>query len=228
MTDAPATTTLQDRGLCAPGKALQPSLLTVPPSAADRLLPGDPVGQSCGVTFAVIGHPAPKGSKDWKGNDRKGRPILLESSNRLPAWRKAVAVAAVSVPWPALPGPVAMVIEFRFQRPPSHYGKRGLKPSAPAFPVGPPDVDKLLRAVFDALQDTGRLVNDSRVVLSCEAKTYCLDGQHQGAVITVLDLSDPAAPLVFLRATERLAALADHSLSPTAVLTGTVYLDGLD
>ncbi len=179
----------------------------IPSAATDRHLPGDPGGQSCGVTFTVIGHPAPKGSKDWKGNDRKGRPILLESSDRLPAWRKAVAVAAVGVPWPSLPGPVAMVILFRFQRPPSHFGKRGLKPSAPAFPVGPPDSDKLLRAVYDALQDTGRLVNDSRVVLSAETKAYCREGEHQGAVITVIDLSSPGAPAAFLRATRQLTTL---------------------
>jgi len=218
MTDALPGLWAPDRPLGAPGAGLQ---LVLPPGLhpdQDRGLPGAPVGQSCGITFTVIGHPAPKGSKDWKGNDRKGRPILLESSDRLPAWRKAVAVAAVSVPWPALPGPVAMVILFRFQRPPSHYSKRGLRPSAPAFPVGPPDVDKLLRGVYDALQDTGRLVNDSRVVLSAEAKVYCLEGQHQGAVITVLDMSSPAAPAAFLRATQELAALDNDSLSPIARL----------
>ena len=43
--------------------------------------------------FRVV--PAPQGSKKFVGNDRFGRPRMVESSKRLKPWRDAIADAVV-------------------------------------------------------------------------------------------------------------------------------------
>jgi Holliday junction resolvase RusA-like endonuclease len=67
-------------------------------------------------------------------------------------------------------------IEFRFPRHNSHFGTGKnvgkLKASAPKFVAVKPDVDKLIRAVLDALTDAGVFRDDSRVVQVSATKIY--------------------------------------------------------
>jgi crossover junction endodeoxyribonuclease RusA len=88
----------------------------------------------------------------------------------LQPWRDSIAWHARQAAGPARwDGPVHVDLTFVFVRPAAHYGTgrnaRVLKPSAPAFPAtrGQGDVDKLARAVLDALTASGVFLDDSQV-----------------------------------------------------------------
>jgi crossover junction endodeoxyribonuclease RusA len=138
-------------------------------------------------TFVAYGLPAPQGSKRHVGNG-----VLVESSQNVKPWRtdvKHAALACLPLDWNAS-GPVSLSIIFRFKRPASHIGKKGVRPSAPQHNTSARhgDLDKLQRATFDAL--TGVAFNDDRQVVSVNAsKRYCVDEEPQGAVITLMLLS---------------------------------------
>jgi Holliday junction resolvase RusA-like endonuclease len=62
-----------------------------------------------------------------------------------------------------LEGPLVLEFVFFRPRPAAHFGRRGLRPSAPEFPTTRPDVLKLARAVKDAL--TGVVWRDDAQVV---------------------------------------------------------------
>ena len=115
------------------------------------------------IVFYAEGVPAPQGSKTHVGGGR-----LIESSRQVGPWRDAVRRAAVE-------GPVYLVQVFALPRPKSHYGtgrnSGRVKRAAPSRPPVRPDLDKLARAVGDAL--TGVCYHDdAQVVNLCAAKYY--------------------------------------------------------
>jgi Holliday junction resolvase RusA-like endonuclease len=75
-------------------------------------------------------------------------------------------------------------------RPRAHFGARGLRPAAPAWPTVRPDVLKLARAVEDAL--TGLVWrDDSQIVVELLTKQY---GEQASCEVLVAELgSQPAA-----------------------------------
>ncbi|AXQ64445.1 RusA-like Holliday junction resolvase [Gordonia phage Neville] len=105
----------------------------------------------------IAGEPAPQGSK--QAYVRGGRAVLVEASKKLMPWRKHVATVFGEF-WDRGPieGGVRADIEFVMPRPKS---LPKTKPTPPA--IKRPDVDKLVRAIFDAI--TGRaFLDDSQVV----------------------------------------------------------------
>ena len=138
------------------------------------------------IRFHVPGTPRPQGSKRHVGHGR-----MIESSKQLPEWRSRVALSALAAnraydgsPIPR-GTPIRVDVTFTFQRPKGHYGTgrnaARLKPSAPTQHTVKPDIDKLERAILDAL--TGVLwVDDSQVVAVTKHKRYGIDA---GATITV-------------------------------------------
>jgi Holliday junction resolvase RusA-like endonuclease len=129
------------------------------------------------LTVTVAGKPAPQGSK---ARGRNGG--LYDMSKGLEDWRRRVAVTVrthlPSPGWPAeaIAGPAAVTVVFLLPRPVSHYinGKHGglVKPTAPLHPATRPDVDKLARAVLDALAKSGAIKDDGQVVTLAVVKTY--------------------------------------------------------
>lgn len=108
----------------------------------------------------VPGVPAPQGSKRFLGRSARGRVRMVESSDRVAAWRTDVrdkVEAAMTVPFEPTPSAVVLSARFVFVRPKSHYGtgrnSEILKQSAPRLPMDSNrgDLDKLLRAVLDAM-----------------------------------------------------------------------------
>jgi len=99
---------------------------------------------------------------------RGGRVSLVESCARVKPYRALVSLAASQArKEPPTRLPVGIGITFVFVRPKSHYTSKGeLRAGAPSFP-GKPDVDKLCRAVLDAL--TGILYHDDAQVISLNA-----------------------------------------------------------
>lgn len=138
------------------------------------------------LTFTVTGLPAPQGSKR-----HIGKGIMVESSKNVKPWRQDVKFTALATKpdsWDTAP-PMALSVVFRFQRPKSHYGKNGLRPSAPLHATSAQlgDIEKLVRSTNDAM--TGVLFDDDRQVVSVNAtKRYCTQGELPGAIITLTAL----------------------------------------
>ncbi|MBX6386531.1 MAG: RusA family crossover junction endodeoxyribonuclease [Microbispora sp.] len=139
--------------------------------------------------MTVHGVPAPQGSKR-----HIGRGALIEQSKRVAPWREAVKHAALAAAHPTgfrrLEGPVRCDITFVFDKPKSAPKRRRTWPITRSSG----DVDKLQRAVFDALTDAGVMRDDSQVVDVRARKVHTGDPdaplQVPGAVIRVWEVTD--------------------------------------
>jgi len=129
------------------------------------------------ITFAVLGTPAPQGSKR-----HVGRGIMVESCKALAPWRESVIWAAREARGDVtINGPVAVAIVFYLPRPKS-------APKRVTVPFRKPDLDKLCRGVLDALTIAGVIDDDALVVLLHARKLFCggLGGMDvPGAMVTV-------------------------------------------
>lgn len=136
------------------------------------------------LAFELWGtEPAPQGSKNpWGG----------EANKRTKPWREALADEASRTM--QLNGqdmiphgtPVSAVVTFVFGRPKGHYRTNGeLKDSAPTFKTSAPDIDKLLRACFDALSKVA-FHDDAQVVSVSAQKLYVNDRHPHPGVRIVL------------------------------------------
>lgn len=130
------------------------------------------------TTFITVqGTPAPQGSKRHIGGGR-----MIEANKNLPAWRKAVQQAAQqahqSDPYD---GPIHVTVDFFLP-----------KPKKPRWqvPATGYDLDKLQRAIGDALEKAKVITNDARITRWEAQKWYPQDGKPTGAIITVT----PAGP----------------------------------
>jgi crossover junction endodeoxyribonuclease RusA len=105
----------------------------------------------------VPGRPAPQGSKRHVGNG-----VMVESSKAVGAWRELVAYS-VARSWRTAPleGPVRVRLSFVMPRPVATPKRR----TPPA--IKKPDVDKLGRAMLDAL--TGVCWRDDSQVVELHA-----------------------------------------------------------
>jgi Holliday junction resolvase RusA-like endonuclease len=128
------------------------------------------------IYLSVSGDPASQGSHAIIN----GR-IVQVNSKKHRAWRQAVvqeAIANLPTDWQPIDEPCEAIINFYLPRP-----KTVDRPA----PSVPPDLDKLIRAVFDSLKDSGVVVDDSRIVRVSARKLYA-QGIEPGASITVKTL----------------------------------------
>lgn len=160
---------------------------------ADAELLGLQVDEKRSFTFDVLGTPAPKGSSRAILIAGKARNVPSTSNvnrDKLKAWDTAIREAArelvgnVTAP-PFVKTALVFEVVFRLARPGGHYGTRGLKPSAPRFPIGKPDGDKLARQAADSLA-TIIFDDDSRIVSWRIDKVYAAPGQ-EGARFTITE-----------------------------------------
>lgn len=149
------------------------------------------------ISIEVAGEPAPKGS--YRAMMMRGRPIVVASSSGTNAkllrhWERAIrshVVAAIGERSGAMYNDVPLEVSllFKLARPRSHFGKKGLLPSAPPHPTTKPDIDKLARSTLDAL--TGVLFDDdSRIAVLSVVKQWAIanslaESGHTGVVITI-------------------------------------------
>jgi crossover junction endodeoxyribonuclease RusA len=131
------------------------------------------------IAFTVPGKPAPQGSKR-----HVGRGIMVESSKELGPWRERVALAAhnAMLAQPLLSGAITLTLDFVMPRPKSA-PKRSTPPA-----VKRPDVDKLARAILDAITDV-IIADDSQVVDLRATKRLADLGETPGVAITVEQLA---------------------------------------
>lgn len=150
------------------------------------------------IAIQVPGIPIPQGSKT--AHVLKGRAILRDANaSKLKPWRKHVrAVAEDATRYhDTITGPVRVWVRFTFNRPPSHYrtGRNAhlLKDQAPTYPTAKNDVDKLQRAIFDALTDAHVWKDDGQVVDVRARKFYADEHEyalpHPGVVIILEPLT---------------------------------------
>lgn len=136
------------------------------------------------LVFVVVGQPVPQGSK--KAFVMNGRAVMVDDNKKgLKTWRKLVnrkAAVAVRGMRPAdKADALALSLDFRLER-----GKSVKRQHATVAP----DLDKLTRAVKDAL--TGVVyVDDSQVVeyYAPYCKRYCAPGESPGVTIRVRRVS---------------------------------------
>ena len=130
------------------------------------------------LTIDVSGDPASQGSHSVI----HGRIVQVNSAKHK-RWRNAVSFAALDLVGPdfePLDEPLELSVIFYLPRP---------KSVTRDFPAVMPDVDKLLRAVFDSLSGI-IYVDDSRIITATAQKRYAGDG-GVGAVIRVNTLPKP-------------------------------------
>jgi crossover junction endodeoxyribonuclease RusA len=121
------------------------------------------------IDFAIVGLPIPQGSHRCRNGN-----VVPDNGPTLMKWRTLVAHhARQAMPdgWDRA-GPFGLAVSFWFPRPLSHHINRDMarvRPTAPTWHTQTPDVDKLARAVADALT-TARVWKDDRycVYLSAE------------------------------------------------------------
>lgn len=147
----------------------------------------------------VNGVPAAQGSKRYLGVGSKGKVRMAEMSKRVEPWRADIRAAVedaymAGISTGAYTDPIAIDLYFILPRPGSHYrtganaGK--LRDTAPRYPAGRPDLDKLVRAVLDAIGSTGRVWNDDAQVCHVNAwKYYATPDEPVGVQITVRSLA---------------------------------------
>jgi len=144
------------------------------------------------LEFEVIGNPAPAGSK--KAFVIRGRPIVVDASGEAGrVWRAMLqdrALQAVSEShWSLTRSPILLNLMFFKPRPKSHYNSKGdIKPNTPAFPVGKPDLTKLVRAVEDAL--TGIIWHDDAQIVEQKVSKHWGETPYVHIAVTELDGGD--------------------------------------
>ena len=120
------------------------------------------------IRFQVRGLPIPQGSsRAWLV---KGKPFITTTAKGLPTWRRLVAdVAQRFAPAEPWAGPVGVELEFGIPKPKSAPKRRRV------WPDKRPDIDKLTRAVLDALSYV-IFADDSQVVRLRASKDYGAPG----------------------------------------------------
>ena len=121
-------------------------------------------------SFVVLGQPVPQGSMKHVGGGR-----IVSKSPKLKEWREKIAqVVRDQVGEPAHLSAVSVTAIFIFNKP------KSVKRDQPTVP---PDLDKLQRALGDAISIDAKYLNDdSQIVEWHSQKVY---GSPAGVVFTV-------------------------------------------
>lgn len=121
-------------------------------------------------TFLIPGQPVPQGSMRHVGNGR-----IVSKNPELKKWRERIAtIVREQVGEPEITDPVSVRVLFTLTKPKSV--KRWL-------PTVPPDLDKLQRAVGDAISiDVKYLKDDAQIVIWEAGKVY---GEQPSCLIQV-------------------------------------------
>lgn len=140
------------------------------------------------ITFSVVGHAQPQGSMKAFNVPGKRYPVVTSDNPSLKDWRQLVAFAAQRhAAGGPLRGGVVVLLTFSLQRPKS-------LPKRVRQHLKKPDIDKLARAVLDAL--TGILfVDDSEVVRLMVTKQYAAPQQAPGVLISIARATPAFTPL---------------------------------
>ena len=154
------------------------------------------------IQFTVLGTPAPKGSARAMKNKYTGKAQLVPGGSQknreaMRSWSHDVRSAAIAARARTLPlterpcfvnTPLHVAIRFYLARPASHWGKKGVLPSAPLFPAKKPDIDKLVRATLDAM--TGIIFDDDSRIVALKVLKLWARPSEEGADIGIMSAID--------------------------------------
>lgn len=140
------------------------------------------------LRVVIPGIPQQQGSKR-----HVGRGVMIETNKNLKSWRidaiAAIQQAMRDQDWDMATGAVTVTADFWFPRPKSHYGTGKnadrLKDSAPRHKTSAPDLDKLQRALGDALTQSGAIRDDSLIVAWIAGKPYAVRAPHTSLEVMV-------------------------------------------
>jgi Holliday junction resolvase RusA-like endonuclease len=127
------------------------------------------------VSLRVVGVPTTQGSKNGfvvKSKFGKARAIVVDvKPHALRSWREAIrcdVVSALGAGWAPVEGPIRVDLVFALPKPASAPKRKR------TWPIGARsgDIDKLERAVLDALTDSGIFKDDGQVVELRGVKDY--------------------------------------------------------
>lgn len=122
----------------------------------------------------------------------RGRLIDVKQA-ALRSWRDIVMHSFHRQP-PIETGPVAVMLDFYLPRPKAHYGTgrnaQKLRQGAPGMPSGKPDIDKLTRAVLDAMTGVA-FHDDSQVCFIMASKNYATPERDPGVSMLVRSVEVP-------------------------------------
>lgn len=132
------------------------------------------------VSFTVAGTPAPQGSKT------RTRYGMFESSKRVKPWRDLVHAAAVRAGDDAcllgpLTPPYRVEMRFLIAKPRTSRAKHPVAPT-----IG--DLDKLTRAVGDALTSAGLIEDDRHIIALTASKAWAVD-ENPGVTVRVTEIA---------------------------------------
>jgi crossover junction endodeoxyribonuclease RusA len=133
------------------------------------------------LTVFVSGHPATQGSKRYVG-----RGIMVEANKRLPAWRSDIRNALQNgngEPRVSFgKAEVSVKLFFLLPRPKSASPNKYLPATKKSS-----DLDKLTRAIFDAVTSAGVWYDDCQVTHAEMEKAIALKDQTPGCFITIIE-----------------------------------------
>lgn len=128
------------------------------------------------LTFIIEGTPVQQGSKT-AFNIGNRAVVTDQNAKTLKPWRALVQYRATEASkiWPQFQGPIAVTIDF--------YMPRGTTVKR-ARPSVTPDIDKLLRALFDGITDSGLWADDALVV-DAHVREWYADDRAPGVDVTI-------------------------------------------
>lgn len=145
------------------------------------------------LTFQVAGEP--KGQPRPRAFARKMGSVHVArfyDSDVADEWKSAVQIvvrdAATVHKWPLTLGPVSISMCFSLPRPKSHFGAKGLKPSAPVHHSGKPDADNLAKLVMDQITKSGKIWRDDSQVVSLTVHKFWAVANEQGCSVSISTL----------------------------------------
>jgi Holliday junction resolvase RusA-like endonuclease len=149
------------------------------------------------VRFHVTGTPIPQGSKRVLVNPVTKRAVVVDANRYgLSEWRRDVTTEGIHAMSDfgvsRFEDGVVVNLAFEFTRPGNHWlpinSKRlvpVLRPNAPLSHVQTPDLDKLIRAILDALTAANVWADDKQVVACHATKFWCDYGDQPGVGVVV-------------------------------------------
>ena len=140
------------------------------------------------IQFLVTGSPVAQGRPRFStrgGKIRAHDPAKSKSFKETVKWQAIESGANKQL----LEGPLKMTLIFKLRRPQGHYGKKGLRPSAPTHHITKPDLDNLEKGVKDALEGIC-YARDQQVCETYLRKEYAVKGRMPGVLVTIEEIEE--------------------------------------
>jgi crossover junction endodeoxyribonuclease RusA len=138
-------------------------------------------------SLRIVAHGAPATQGSKKAFLRGKKIVMVEMDEKLPGWRAAVESAArlaAGPTWETIDAAVSISGEIKLRKPKSTKFED--------YPAGPQDLDKLMRAIGDALTKSGIITDDSRICHWNVRKIWATE--MPGIDIEISEIGEPRCP----------------------------------